>query len=226
MDDVFVSRLVRPGEAAPNFELPMVASDATVTLDDYRSKTPLLLVLLRSFECPFCRRQLVALKATADALRALGIETLAVTTTAVKAARLYAKYRPPGLPLASDPKLGVHRAFGVPIYRFSTDEPTRWPAVLNTDDLMSLRLKPTGECPEGPLIMEAGKALDEADGFEIIETDEAGPPDDVSPLVSYFIIDRDGIVRWRFVDALDDPSDYGSHPSHQQLLDAAAALSG
>ena len=225
MDDGFVPRLVRPGEAAPNFELPMVASDATMTLDDYRSKAPLLLVLLRSFECPFCRRQLAALKATADALRALGIETLAVTTTAVKAARLYAKYRPPGLPLASDPKLGVHRAFGVPIYRFATDEPTRWPAVVNVEELMKVRLKPTEECPDGQLLEEPGDAIDETDGFEIVETDEAGPPDDVSPLVSYFVIDRDGIVRWRFVDALDDPSDYGSHPSHQQLLDATAALS-
>ena len=225
MDDGFVSGLVRLGEAAPNFELPMVASDATVTLGDYRSKTPLLLVLLRSFECPFCRRQLAALKAAADALRARGIETLAVTTTAVKAARLYARYRPPGLPLASDPKLGVHRAFGVPIYRFSTDEPTRWPAVVNVEEMKKVRLKPTDEYPGGQPLREAGDAMDEADGFEIIETDEAGPPDDVSPLVSYFVIDRDGIVRWRFVDALDDPSDYGSHPSHQQLLDAATALS-
>jgi peroxiredoxin len=225
MDDGFVSGLVGLGEAAPNFELPLVASDATVTLGDYRSKAPLLLVLLRSFECPFCRRQLAALKATADALRALGIETLAVTTTAVKAARLYAKYRPPGLPLASDPKLGVHRAFGVPIYRFSTDEPTRWPTVVNVEEMMKTRLKPTDEFPDGRPLLEAGDAMDEADGFEIIETDEAGPPDDVSPLVSYFFIDRDGIVRWRFVDALDDPSDYGSHPSHQQLLDVAAALS-
>ncbi len=225
MDDGFVPRLVRPGEAAPNFELPMVASDATVTLGDYRSKTPLLLVLLRSFECPFCRRQLAALKATADALRALGVETLAVTTTAVKAARLYARYRPPGLPLASDPKLGVHRAFGVPIYRFSTDEPTRWPAVVNVEEMKKVRLKPTDEYPGGQPLREAGDAMDEADGFEIIETDEAGPPDDVSPLVSYFVIDRDGIVRWRFVDALDDPSDYGGHPSHQELLDATRALS-
>ncbi len=225
MDDVFVRGLVRPGEAAPDFALPLVASDATVTLDDYRSKAPLLLVLLRSFECPFCRRQLTALKTTADALRALGIETLAVTTTAVKAARLYAKYRPPGLPLASDATLGIHRAFGVPIYRFSTEEPTRWPDVLNVEDLKQLRSTPTDEHPDGQLVLEIGQAINDSDGFEIVETDEAGPPDDVSPLVSYFIIDRDGIVRWRFVDALDDPCDYGSHPSHQDLLDAVEDLS-
>ncbi len=225
MDGMIVPRLVQPGEAAPDFELPMVASDATVTLDHYRSKTPLLLVLLRSFECPFCRRQLAVLKRTVDELRGLGIESLAVTTTAVKAARLYAKYRPPGVPLASDAKLGIHRAFGVPIYRMSADEPTRWPDVINVEDLMRLRLKPTDECPDGQLLMEAGKAIDEADGFEIVEADEAGPPDDVSPLVSYFVIDREGIVRWLFVDALDDPSDYGGHPSHQELLDATRALS-
>ncbi len=78
--------------------------------------------------------------------------------------------------------------------------------------------------PEALPAFEAGAALDALDGFKIVETDEQGPPDDLSPQVTYFLIDRDGIVRWLFVDALDDPADYGSHPSNETLLEAARAV--
>ncbi len=98
---------VQPGEPAPEFDLPLVVSDERATLADYRGRAHLFLVLLRSFECPFCRRQLAALKHTATALQDLGVETLAVTTTALEASRRYTRYRPPGLPLASDASLGI-----------------------------------------------------------------------------------------------------------------------
>ena len=224
MDDAKITRPVQPGEPAPPFDLPLVSSEGRATLADYRGRAPLFLVLLRSFECPFCRRQLAALKRTADNLSTFGIETLAVTTTAVKAARRYTKYRPVGLPLASDPALAIHRAYGVPIYRYSSDQPTRWPAVVNLADLATLKLNPTDELPEPLPLMEASKLLDERDGFEIVETDEQGPPDDVSPLVTYFLIDGAGTVRWLFVVALDDPADYARHPSNEDLVEAARAL--
>lgn len=224
MDHVDIPGLVRPGERAPPFALPGVAEDGQISLDDYRTKTPLFLILLRSFECPFCRRQLTRLKETAAAFDALGIETLVVTTTPVKAARLYAKYRPPGIPVASDPDLITHRAYGVPIYRLSADEATRWPERLNTGDLSTLLLNPTADLPESLSILEAGRALEDADGFTAVETEEQGPPDDVSPLVSFFLIDRAGIVRWLFIEALENPADYGSYPNHQELLAAARAM--
>jgi hypothetical protein len=56
-----------------------------------------------------------------------------------------------------------------------------------------------------------------------LATGEPGPYDDVSPLVSYFLIDRQGVVRWNHVVALDDPADYAQHPSGPQLLAAARA---
>ena len=216
---------VGPGLTAPDFALPRVEPEGQVALADYRGRAPLLLALFRSFECPFCRRLMAALKTTAGEFHQFGIETLGVTTTPVRAARLYARYRPPGLTLASDPSLGVHRAYGVPIFRFATDQPTDWPRRINVADINRLRLNPTGELPEALPGIEASRALDRIDGFEMIRTDERFPPEDVSPLSAYFLIDRAATVRWRFIEALRDPAEYGRHPGAAELLAAARSLS-
>jgi peroxiredoxin len=39
--------LLRPGERAPDFSLPLVSELGTVSLQDYLGRTPVLLVLLR-----------------------------------------------------------------------------------------------------------------------------------------------------------------------------------
>jgi len=215
--------LIQPGDPAPDFDLVLVSPEGRARRADYLGRAPLLLVLLRSFECPFCRRNLAALKGTAGALLALGVETLAVTTTTVKAARLYTRYRPPGLPLASDPALAIHRAYGVPIYRIAPDRPTRWPDTVNPADLGTIELNPSDEITRRMPRKEAAELLNQIDGFETLETDEQGPYDDLSPLISYFLIDRQGTVRWNHVVALDDPADYAQHPSNEELLAAARA---
>ncbi len=38
---------VQPGEPAPDFTLPVVDRDGTVSLADYRGRSPVLLALLR-----------------------------------------------------------------------------------------------------------------------------------------------------------------------------------
>jgi peroxiredoxin len=215
---------VQPGEPAPDFDLPMVASDGRVTLADYRGRTHLFLVLLRSFECPFCRRQLAALKHTMRALEARGVETLAVTTTGLKASRLYTRYRAPEVPLAADPKLGIHKSYGVPIYRFVDDGPTQWPLTVSESEFINVTLNPGPDVPVAMTLLDVGLRMDEEDGFTPVETDEQGPPDDLSPLVSYSLIDRAGIVRWVEVIAYDDPADYASHPSTAEIVAAADAL--
>jgi len=40
-------RPLQPGEAAPEFSLPLVSEAGTVSLKDYLGRTPVLLVLLR-----------------------------------------------------------------------------------------------------------------------------------------------------------------------------------
>ena len=39
---------LRPGEPAPDFTLPTIPEDGAVSLADYRGRSPLLLVLLRT----------------------------------------------------------------------------------------------------------------------------------------------------------------------------------
>ena len=38
---------IQPGEPAPHFELPAATGDGTVSLEDYRGKSPLLLAFFR-----------------------------------------------------------------------------------------------------------------------------------------------------------------------------------
>ena len=108
------SRPVMPGEPAPDFALPAVAGPETVSLADYRGRSPLFLSLMLGLWCPFCRRALVQLGTLEGKLKALGVESLAVVATEPENARLYFKFRPTRLRMASDPELTTHRAFRVP----------------------------------------------------------------------------------------------------------------
>src|SRR5262249_8639134 len=105
---------ITPGMRAPDFSLPAVDREGTVSLASYRGQHPLLLAVFRGLWCPFCRRPSADLGAVTAKLHALGVETLAVVATAVDNARLYFKHRPTKVPLAADPDCTVHRAYGVP----------------------------------------------------------------------------------------------------------------
>jgi hypothetical protein len=52
---------IRPGELAPDFTLPAVERDGTVSLADYRGRRPLFLALFIGLWCPFCRRAIAQL---------------------------------------------------------------------------------------------------------------------------------------------------------------------
>ena len=92
------------------------------------------------------------LGATQEKLRGLGVETLAVINTPVERARLYFRHRPTRAVLLADPDAATHRAFGVPEIELTSGDaaagPSRWPVRITVDELLSLRLNPTGELPE------------------------------------------------------------------------------
>ena len=50
---------LKPGDRAPDFTLPAADREGTVSLADYRGRTPLLLGLFRGTYCPFCRRAII-----------------------------------------------------------------------------------------------------------------------------------------------------------------------
>src|SRR6266545_1377752 len=96
---------VSPGEPAPNFTLPAVERPETVSLADYRGRSPVFLALFVGLWCPFCRRSIAQMGKAEGKLKALGVESLGIVATPPENARLYFKFRPTPFRLASDPEL-------------------------------------------------------------------------------------------------------------------------
>ena len=220
------SRPIQPGEPAPSFELPAVNREGLVRLDDFRGSRPVLLGIFRGLDCPFCRRQIAALGAVNEDLREKGVETLAVVTTPAERARTYLRYRPMRILVASDQERAVHRAYGLPRMEITESE-TAWPYKTTFAEIMALRINPTGELPEPMDPISASNYLDAKDGFqpepEPAEKDEqdssAGPQ-----FVGSFLVDRDGIVRWTFLEAESGPSGFGRHPETKEIFSAVSSL--
>ncbi len=93
---------VTAGGRAPDFTLPTVDGQGTVSLADYRGRSPVFLALLVGLWCPFCRRQIARIGAAEGKLKALGVESLGVVATAPENAQLYFKFRPTRLRLGVD----------------------------------------------------------------------------------------------------------------------------
>jgi peroxiredoxin len=204
---------VQSGQRAPNFAVPAVQEDRTISLADYGGRSPLLLGLFPGLYCPFCRRALAQMAATAETLKPLGVESLAIVATELDNARLYFRFRPTSLPLAVDPARSTHRSFGVPRV-----EPT--PEIIPM--LEKVRVNPTGELPEPLPIRAAFDALNELHQFQPTATDRREEESTFGQLKGQFLIDRDGIVRWANIEcATEGLSGAGKFPTHDELVTAA-----
>lgn len=206
---------VMPGEPAPEFALPAV-DGSTISLADYRGKAPLFLALFIGLWCPFCRRAIAQFGATDQALKTAGVETLGIVATAPDNARLYFKFRPTRLRMACDPELTTHRAFGVP-------KPTPTPELMQA--LETTRINPDGLLPEPLPVVQAAEAVSRMDGYTENDTDRAELERQWPQMKGQFLIDRDGIVRWSFIEcAREGLAGIGKLPSSDEILAAARAL--
>lgn len=207
---------IQPGEAAPDFALPAVGREGTVSLTDYRGKSPVLVALLRGLYCPLCRRHIAQMGVTRDRLQELGVETLGIVATRLENARFYFKFRPARIPLAADPELATHR-----LYRLPRPVPT--PEMMQA--MQSVRINPTGELSEPLPIIEAAAALDRLHKFDPTPTDHVEAERQFPQLVGQFLIDRGGIVRWANIEcAKDGLAGLGIAPTDTEILTAAQAL--
>ena len=208
---------VQPGEPAPDFVLPAVDRDGTVSLADFRGTTPLLLVMMRGLYCAFCRRHIVQLGTTRRKLRALGVEVLGIVATRAERARLYYRFRPAGVPLAADPELTTHRAYGVP-NRALTPEIWRVIEAKYADLARQLQVPATE-------MAEIEGVLNRRDGFEPADTDHREMQRHGVQFVGQFLVDRDGIVRWTNIEgAAEGLVGMEKFPTDEEFL--AAAQSG
>ena len=219
-------RPLQTGEATPEFTLPAANREGMVSLADLRGQ-PFLIGFYRGLHCPFCRRQVVQLGAAQPALRAAGIETLAVINTPVERARMYFRHRPTPVTLLSDPDCLTHQAFGVPRATFlpeGSSEAPKWPYQTTLDQFMAARINPTGEMPEPLQPMEANVVLNAKDGFEMEAADHAIAANHPTQLVGHFLVGADGIVGWVQIEAPDDPNSLSIFPTPADLIAAASSL--
>ncbi len=217
---------VAAGTPAPDFSVASVHDDRVITLADFRGTQPLFLGLYRGLHCPFCRRHLAQLDFLRSKVDPLGVAVLAVVNTPLDRARLYFRGQRSGVPIGADPDLTVHRAYTVPAIEIvepaARTEP--WPVQTTIDEFLSHRINPTGEldAPVNPL--ESNDVLNAKDGFKLTPADEQIRAQHGTQLVGMFLIDRAGIVRWRFVEGEATPADIGRLPTPQQIVDAVATL--
>jgi len=215
------------GDPAPNVVLDAITRDGKIALDDFRGRSPVLVGLFRGLHCPFCRRHLAAQSQLDSVLREKGVESLVVVNTPIERAKLYFRYHPlPNLLAAADPERTSHRAFGLPMLEFTENE-TEWPRKMGMNVIMSQRIEMPGELPEPMNPMAAAEVLNTKDGYEVTKDDErmltAGGN---GQLFGQFLLDRDGIVRWRFTEVPEGGRLMFSAASPQELMSAADQVAG
>jgi len=204
--------------------LPAADHDGSVRLGDVLRQAPVLPVLMRGLQCPFCRRNLALLGPTRTKLQAIGVETLAVVATTPERARLYVKGGLVAIPLVADPDMATHRAYGVPCYPTTPEL---------RQELRMTRVDPFGELPEpvpflAPDGTEIHDVFDRLDGFvptAVDQGDRTRQFRQAVQLCAQYLVDRSGIVRWVRIEGQPGGlAAAGRFPSEQGLLAAARGL--
>jgi len=84
------------------------------SLVELSRRSPILLVFLRHYGCPFCRQALADLGRRRRSIQAAGTRIVLVhMATEVQASAMFARYGMEDLPRISDPHRHVYRAFGL-----------------------------------------------------------------------------------------------------------------
>ena len=143
------------------------------------------------------------------------METLAVVASNLERTRLYFQYRPTRVPLAVDPDLVSHRAFGI------TRLPVT-PALLSA--LETVKTDVMGELPQPVPLSQVMQVLQEKDRFELTASDSREAEQQFPLDTGQFLVDRDGIVRWAHLEvAQGGLAKFGQFPTDEELLRLARA---
>jgi hypothetical protein len=126
------------------------------------------------------------------------------------------------MPLAVDPEAATHRAWGVPETQFA--DTTEWPYRVSLEEFGRIRMNPTGELPAPLPALEIGKELNRRDGFEMTEADQQIYAAHPGLLNGFFLLDREGVVRWAHIEGQERISDFGKAVPEAEILAAARSL--
>jgi len=159
----------------------------------------------------------VQLGRTAEKLRQVGVETLAIVATGAERARLYFRFRPPRCAVGADPDLITHGAYGVP-------------RTAKTPEIVELIMSRWTDLARDYQLQAASgqiyDALNRQDGFTLAEADEAERQRHQVQFVGQFLVDRDGIVRWVGIEcAQEGLAGLDKFPTDEEVLAAARMLS-
>lgn len=217
-----------PGDPAPDFALPAVNREGSVSLADYRGNGPVLVALFRGLHCPFCRRQIVHLSATHDSLASEGVDTLAIVNTPLERARQYFQYRPTRIVLAADPDVRTHHAFGLFESRVLPDDAdpkdVHWPETTTIARFTELTTLSRPEVPQVMNIFAAMETLNREDDFVATEVDQRIAQAHGFQGSGHFLIDAEGIIRWAFIEAPSREAEVCQFFRDDELIAAARAL--
>lgn len=150
----------------------------------------------------------------ASKLREVGVPTMAVIATDPERARLYFRFRPARMPVGADPELVTHRAYGLPNFAL-TPENYEVAQAAASRELRRLHQEATSD----PLT-----ALTRFDGYEATEGDHADFQRHQAQLTGQFLIDRDGVVRYAYIEGARGVEGFGEMASEEEVLAAARAL--
>lgn len=233
---------IQVGDLAPDFTVPAVGRDGLVSLADYREKTPLFLAINRGLWCSFCRRYLVQLTSIREKLRGVDVEVLAIVATSRERAEVYVEHRPIRVPLAADPDLTTHRAYGLSMspmtpeterslenMRVRLDHTAMNPAELS-GLAEAVRSAPGAQAldPGQPLpIWDLAGAQNRLYPYEMTEGEKQHRARYLALSTGQFLIDQQGVVRWcRTEEVAQPPAGLGNFPNEAELLAAARGLAG
>jgi hypothetical protein len=86
-------------------------------------------------------------------------------------------------------------------------------------------VNPMGEFPAPVPIPEAAERFAKMDAYVPSEVDQSDMNRQFPQLKGLFLIDREGIVRWTYIECgAEGPAGIGNFPSEHELLAAARAL--
>jgi len=128
--------------------------------------------------------------------------------------------------VAVDPEQSVHRSYRVPYLEILSSDNSRkpqWPYSTTAEQLRGVEIDPTGELGRPQPIPEGREELNKRDAFELTPEERVMRAKG-HQLVGLFLIDREGVIRWRWVEAMESPEDIGRFPTASQVLTAAEAL--
>ena len=184
---------VEVGRQAPTFRLP-AGQGGEIGPADYRGRSNLVVWFTKGMACPFCRTQMSQFARGLGRLKAAGTEVIQITPTKLDRARFYVKNFPIPFPYLCDPDLTVHREWGLGVRSHSL----LW--YLQKFQAGSKMTMPEAEIgnPKTPLTELPALFRDTDMGL--------------------FVLDRQGVVRYRNTGAYVNEQGHRAIPSMDEIL--------